>query len=234
MKNNVPCKHKNKKTLMDFFLPPASRRVLEQLFPSPSCEVCLECETCPECVECDAVYEDEDTYCKEVVYEPLTAQYQKALNKAREEHKEKLSELDFKIKTLEEQKTGLQNDISSQETDIETLNRWLHCETSTDPKGYKEADNQYEADFKGKPYWENQLQTCNTDIARYDREKATCETWLGVCNEYLAPYCIKNSGSCKDWWTAPPANYDSGERHCTDQAASDATELQNPPLTVDR
>ena len=217
---------------MDFFLPPASRRVLEQLFPSPPCEACLECESCPECIQCDPVYDDKDLYCNEVVYGPLHARNQKELKNTKDGYDAKLNEMDLQITALTEQQTNLQQDISVQETNIETLKRWLHCETSTDPKGYEKANNEYEADFKGKPYWDNQQKTCDADIARYNTEKATCETWLGVSNEYLAPYCRKNSGSCAGWWEEPPQNYDSGGMHCTDQAASDATVLNDPALTV--
>ena len=199
------------------------------------CETCETCEVCPECVECEPIYETQTDYCNAVVLGPLNARNRKELKKLEEEHKTALEALDTQISSLEAQKLALETSKSTQEAEIETLNRWLHCETSTDPAGYQKADNTYEADFKGKPYWENQLAQCNADTQRYNTEKDNCETWLGVCNEYLAPYCVSND--CGAWWSLPPSNFDrnaglpAGQtRHCTDEAAASAFALENPVL----
>ena len=208
----------------------ASLTSLTTVFTPSPCPTCPECDsTCPECVECDPVYENEQDYCRSRLV-ALDTENQRILDNRIQQNDTKLSELDTEILNLKDQKTQLESEVSSQATNIETLNRWLHCETSTDENGYRKADGSYDANFKGKPYWENQLAQCNEDTGRYNTERENCETWLGVCNQYLAPYCESGSGNCGDWWTAPAAGFDSDGKHCTDPASTAAYTDLIPPL----
>ena len=109
------------------------------------------CEDCTDqLAECETCYDNRDDYCNDQVLGPLRSQNMKQLKQLQEDHETRLGKLDTQIIELEENEKSLQKLVSSQNTEIATLRRWLHCETSTDPLGYKKADNTYEEDFKGK------------------------------------------------------------------------------------
>lgn len=195
------------------------------------CEICEDCDKYREenCDECPEIFETKEDYCQAMVLGPIRAQQQKQLDTLKEEHTDALGELDTQIEELEEKKKSFQTLVSAQNTNIGILRRWLHCEASSDPQGFKTANNTYEEDFKGKPYWENRLDQCNSDTGRYTAEKDNCETWLGVCNDYLTPYCNGNA-DCSGWWTLPSTDFDRKGKQCTDTKAADAIALENPVL----
>lgn len=197
---------------------------------SKSCPTCVVCEDCSaKLAECDTCYDSKDDFCNDEVLGPLIARNNKELRDMKEDHKNAEAALD---KDIAGKKTTIKNlnaFVSAQNTEIETLRRWLHCETSTDPLGYKKADNTYEEDFKGKPYWDNRLNQCNNDTDRYTAERENCDTWLGVCNDYLTPYC-ESAGDCGGWWVPPAVDFNRQGKQCTDTDAADAIALENPVL----
>lgn len=196
------------------------------------CQICQDCNKYQEenCDECPEIYDTKEDYCDFEVYGPLRAQQAEALAKLKEEHTDALGKLDAAKLTLEAKRDSLQVLVSDQNLDIGILRRWLHCEASSDSKGYLKEDNTYEEDFKGKPYWTTRFEQCESETGRYTAEKDNCDTWLGVCNDYLTPYCSDIANDCGGWWTLPPAEFDRQGKQCTDSAAADAIALENPVL----